>query len=245
MGVLRERRSAISSLGCRLTDPRGSAELAIWGKPRDTLIVGIGRRATSAEGAFKLTVQQAEPPATPPGAPVSSGVVSSSLDALLDPDDAWSVALTAGQPFRINLLSRPRDQCVQASLYRPQTVSFDEEYALGTVFGCDSRQTYLLFTPGPDGGGLYTLHVTAAPDLNGPQPYRLMTASATKDDFAPGIELQNGADLSGSLFGRGIDGSCGSASSSSASTTSPYSPSSAQVATISCGSRYASSRRRR
>jgi hypothetical protein len=204
MGVFRERRSAIGSLGCRLTDPQGSAELAIWGKPRDTLVVGIGRRARSAAGTFKLTVQQAEPPATLPGTPASA-VVSASLDALLNPDDAWSVTLTAGQPFRINLLSRTRDQCVKASLYRPQTVSFDEEYALGTVFGCEGRQNYLLFTPGPDGGGLYTLHVTASPEVKGPQAYRLITAPAAKDDFAPGIELQNGADLRGSLFGRGID----------------------------------------
>jgi hypothetical protein len=204
-GVFRERRSGIRDMGCRLTDARGNAELAVWGKPHDTLVVGVGRRDGSAAGTFQLNVKQAEPPATPGGPPVPATGVSSSLDALLDADDAWSIDLAAGRPFRINLLSRTRNQCTRAALYPPDTLSFEQEYALGAVHGCTGKRNYLLFTPGPDGGGRYTLHVTAAPDVEGPQRYRLLAAAAATDDAAPGIELESGADVRGSLFGRGVD----------------------------------------
>jgi hypothetical protein len=205
IGIFRERRSTVGSLGCVRTDNHGSAQLAIWGKPHDVLYVGVGRLATSAAGAFVLRVKQAEPPATPPGTPIAAGGVSSSVDALLDYDDAWSVQLTAGQPYRFNLLSRTRNQCLEASLFAPDTLTFDEHYSLGHVYGCDGRRNYLLFTPGPDGGGLYTLHVTADPDVQGLQRYRLLAAAGSKDDAVPGIELQNGTRVSGTLFGRGID----------------------------------------
>jgi hypothetical protein len=205
MGVYRERRSSVGALGCTRTDKAGAAQMAVWGKPRDRIYVGVGRLATSAAGSFVLRVKQAERPATPPGTPLPAAGVASSVDAVVDPDDAWSVSLVAGQPFRFNLLSRTRNQCVEAALYQPDTVTFDEHYAVGRVYGCDGHKNYLLFTPGPDGGGLYTMHVTASPDVTGAQRYRLMAAPAGKDDTAPGIELQNGASVQGTLFGRGTD----------------------------------------
>jgi hypothetical protein len=124
---------------------------------------------------------------------------------MLDPDDAWSVRLLSGQPFRFNLLSQTRNQCVEAYLYQPDTISFDSKYSVGHVYGCEGRRNYLLFTPGPDGGGLYTIQVVAAPDIQGAQHYRLLGAPASKDDTAPGVELQNGAVVNGALFGRGTD----------------------------------------
>jgi hypothetical protein len=205
MGVYRERRSAVRELGCTRTDTHGTTQLAIWGKPHDRLFVGVGRLATSAAGTFTLRVKQAERPATPPGTPLAAGGVASSVDALLDPGDAWSVQLTAGEPYRINLLSRTRNQCVRADLYQPDTLTFDQEYAISHVYGCDSRKNYALFTPGPDGGGLYTIHVTPAPDIQGAQRYRLMAAPGSNDDAVPGVELQNGADVRGTIFGRGVD----------------------------------------
>jgi hypothetical protein len=205
LGIYRLRRSGQRELGCRRTDTHGLAQMAIWGKPHDTLYVGVGRLATSTAGPFVLQVKQAERPATPPGTRIAAGSVASSVDALLDPDDAWSVALTAGHPYRFNLLARTRNQCVRATLYQPDTLTFEEEYALGSIYGCDDRRNYMLFTPGPDGGGVYTIHITAADDVQGPQHYRLLAAPASADDTAPGIVLENGASSNGSLFGRGID----------------------------------------
>jgi hypothetical protein len=205
MGIYRERRSGVGEVGCRRTDQHGAAQMAIWAKPQDTLYVGVGRLATSTAGTFALRVRQAERPATPPGTPIARGSVASSVDALLDPDDAWSVKLAAGHPYRFHLLSRTRNQCVEASLFAPDTVSFDQEYALGRVFGCDGRRNYMLFTPGPDGGGVYTLRVTADPAVPGTQRYRLLAAPASADDAAPGIQLENGANVRGTLFGRGAD----------------------------------------
>jgi hypothetical protein len=205
VGVFRERRSGVRDMGCRRTDPKGGAALALWGKPQDTLVVGVGRRSGSAAGTFELSVDQAEPLARPNGPLVPASGVSSSLDGLLDRDDAWSVALTAGQPFRINLLATTRNHCVRAALYPPETVAFEQERELAHVFGCDGRRNYLVFTPGPDGGGRYALRITPSPDVAGRQRYRLLAAAAGTDDAAPGIELQSGADVRGALFGRGVD----------------------------------------
>ncbi len=195
MGVFRERRSAISSLGCRLTDSHGIAELAIWGKPRDTLIVGVGRRATSAAGTFKLTVQQAEPPATP--------------DLVRPPSDRWCLSVARCPARRRRRLvghargrSAVPDQppVADAKSVREGVAvsarngSFDEEYALSLRLRLRRPEELPSVHARPRRRRAYTLHVTASPDVKGPQAYRLLTAPAAKDDFAPGIELQNGAD---------------------------------------------------
>ena len=69
-------------------------------------------------------------------------------------------------------------------------------------FGCDGFRT---FTPGPDGGGTYTMRVIRDGRYRGTQNYRLQVAQATVDDGAPGIPLMNGETARGSLSPRTID----------------------------------------
>ena len=62
-----------------------------------------------------------------------------------------------------------------------------------------------MFTPGIDGGGLYSLVVRARGTTPVKQSYRLQVAPSGADDGAPGIKLTNGQSVAGALFGRGID----------------------------------------
>jgi hypothetical protein len=201
VAVFRERRAQIREVGCRPTDASGRMKLAIWGKRGDVLRIAVGRRPNSVAGPFHLSAVQAELPARPPGKPLPHAGMRPSVDAFLDVDDAWSVVLRSGVSYRINLVPRKRTDCISAYLYRPHAQSFDEKDA---VLHLECRG-YALFTPGPDGGGRYTLHLEAGPDVQGPQHYRLQVARAGRDGSAPGIAPSSGAVVDGSLFGRGID----------------------------------------
>ena len=64
---------------------------------------------------------------------------------------------------------------------------------------------YIAFTPGIDGGGTYSLVVRAGGPTPVVRPYRLEAAQFGEDDGAPGIKLENGQSVEGSIAGRGVD----------------------------------------
>jgi hypothetical protein len=125
--------------------------------------------------------------------------VRSTIDPILDSSDAWSVSMERGTPYRINLTT-PSD-CLSLSIYRPRTYSF----ALTEPVEAYRCGGYVVFTPGIDGGGLYSLVVRARGTAPVKRSYRLQVAPSSADDGAPGIKLANGQSVSGTIFGRGID----------------------------------------
>src|SRR5205085_10565717 len=95
--------------------------VAFYASLRGTYLVGIARRAGSADARFELTALPAEPPAQPPGNVLPRDGVRAALNAVLDPSDAWSVDMTRGSTYRFNVSSRA---CVAMALYRPGIYSF-------------------------------------------------------------------------------------------------------------------------
>ena len=64
---------------------------------------------------------------------------------------------------------------------------------------------YVVFTPGPDGGGRYTLLVRTTSEGGGPQRYRLQAAKAGPDDTSPGLALRDGQTNRGGLLAGALD----------------------------------------
>jgi hypothetical protein len=191
-------RSQLLRVACRKTNTFGRAALAFYGSLRGKYLVGIARRRGSADAGFTLTALVAERPSRPPGDALPAGGIRSTLNAVLDPSDAWSVELSRGTTYRFNVTSRV---CVAMQLYRPHIYSFaTSSPVLETA--CGGYQT---FTPGPDGGGLYTIRVSASGAGTALRPYLLTFAPAEPDDIGPGLTLANGSTVSGRISGRGID----------------------------------------
>jgi hypothetical protein len=198
--VYRRGRSSLTPILCRATDKAGVSALAFRAARGASYLVLVGERTRSVPGTFRLTALRPEPPARPPGEVMPEGGITTTVDALRDPDDAWSFEMERGVMYRINLASRGQ-RCLRMSLYRPTVRSF----ALDQPIRSPRCGRYFAFTPGPDGGGRYTLHVRAELGRRGAQTYHLAAARAQHDDTAPGIALQNGETRAGFLDGRSID----------------------------------------
>jgi hypothetical protein len=200
VGVYRIDRSHITGLGCSKTDAKGLAGLAFRARPRTTYLLLVGQREGSIPGKFELVVQKPESAARPPGRPLPEAGSWASVNRLLDPDDSWATHLVAGTTYMINLVASS-ERCLRFELYRSTVPAFRGKERI-EEFGCDGFRT---FTPGPDGGGTYTVRVIRDGRYRGTQNYRLQVAPATVDDGAPGIPLQNGETSRGSLNPRTID----------------------------------------
>jgi len=110
------------------------------------------------------------------------------------------VVFAAGTTYRLNLAAA-RDRCLSLALFPPKTKSFSATSPIRRA-ACGG---YLVFTPGPDGGGRYSLLVEAEGSRAGLQPYRLDSAPAGADDTAPGLLIRSGERRRGTLAGSGID----------------------------------------
>ena len=121
------------------------------------------------------------------------------MDPVLDNADAWSVPMERGTTYRINLTTP--SHCLALEIYRPGTYSF----RLAKPVRSSSCGGYVVFTPGLDGGGLYSLVVRAAGTTPAVYAYHLQTAPYELDDGAPGIELTSGEWVTGALDGHGVD----------------------------------------
>jgi hypothetical protein len=200
VGVYRQQRSQLPMVTCRETDRKGKAGLAFRAEKGATYFILVGQQTSSSSGSFRLEVFAPEAPARPPGARLPHNGVRSTVDPLRDADDAWSVVIRAGQSFRINLVPAG-GKCLSLSVFRPGTSAFSESSPIRRL-DCGG---YAMFTPGPDGGGRYTLLVRTTAEGGGPQRYRLQAAKAGPDDTAPGLALRQGQPHRGGLLAGAID----------------------------------------
>ena len=200
VAVYRQERSQLPGVTCSATDRRGRAAVAFRAKKGATYFILVAQQYNSAPGSFRLEVFAPEAPARPPGVFLPAHGVRSTVDPLRDADDAWSVVLRAGTPYRINL-APGGGKCLSLSVFRPGTVAFSESTPIRRL----SCGGYVMLTPGPDGGGRYSLLVSTRAGGEGSQRYRLQVAEAGPDDTSPGLALQNGRTHAGGLLGGAID----------------------------------------
>jgi hypothetical protein len=200
VAVYRQQRSQLPTVTCAATDRRGKAGLAFRAQKGATYFILVGQQTNSDPGSFRLDVFAPEAPARPPGTLLPAAGVRSTLDPLRDADDAWSVFIPAGRTFRINLVPAG-GKCLSLSVFRPGTSAFSESSPIRRL-DCGG---YAVFTPGPDGGGRYSLLVRATAEGGGSQRYRLQAAKAGPDDTSPGLALRNGQTNRGGLLAGAID----------------------------------------
>jgi hypothetical protein len=198
--VLRRIRSETQVVACRNTDAKGNANFSFGTADEGNYLLMVAQRFTSQPGSFRLTLLVPEQPERAPGKALPRRGVTASVDALLDGDDAWSTVLRPAQTYRINLVTG-RERCLSLALYGPRTRSFGSAAPLRSS-GCGG---YLTYTPGPSGGGRYSLRVLARGGERGELRYRLQVAPAGRDDTSPGLPLRNLEQRSGLLSGRSVD----------------------------------------
>ena len=199
--VFERVRSQLRPIDCETTDKDGRASLAFKPAKGGNYLVRVGQLSNSVAGSFRLDVFAPEPAARPPGAQLPAAGVSRTLDSVQDTDDAWSLRMRSGVPYRVNLAAAGEDGCVALELYAPGTRDFEDASPVRRL-RCGG---YVLFTPGAGEGGRYSMRAVAAPRQRGPQRYHLQAALASADDTAPGIFLGNYQRARGSLQGRGVD----------------------------------------
>jgi hypothetical protein len=199
VAVYRHLRSKTSGLTCRRTDRRGRATVSWYAHKDGSYYIGVGRRTGSAAGTFRLTVLAAESPPRPPGDTLPPVGTHSMVDPILDAEDAWALPMESGRTYRVNLTTARG--CLSLAIYRPRTYRF----SLAKPVHYRECGGYTVFTPGPDGGGVYSIVVRAEGYVPVRRAYRLQAAAAGPDDGAPGIKLDNGRSIAGTIFGRGID----------------------------------------
>ena len=195
LAIFRQVRSQIRPVACVATDDKGFAGLAFDAQRRGRYLISVGEREDSASSTFRLDLS-VPPMAHPPGTLLARAGVRSWVDPLTRPDEAWSVVFAAGKTYRLNLASAGA-KCLSLSLFPPRTKNFSKTSPLRQA-ACGG---YLVVTPGPDGGGRYSLLVEAEGSRAGVQPYRLGSAPAGADDTAPGLLIQNGERRRGTLAG--------------------------------------------
>ena len=199
VGVFRRTRTSFQPVACRRTNANGRLLVAFYGRRDREYFVLVGTERGSEPGGFRLEVSRPEPRSIPPGR-AFDGFADATVHPLLDADDAWSLDFERGRSYRINLL--PSRDCISGYLYPPRTYRFTEDEVPLAELDCGG---YTLFTPGPDGGGRYSLLVVSASGKRVMQRYRLVVAPAEADDVAPGVDLGFAADREDRLSGRGID----------------------------------------
>ena len=199
VGVFRQTRTRLQPVACHQTNANGRTLVAVYGRRNREYMILVGTVRGSQGDDFRLEVSRPEPKSIPPGRPLE-GAADSTVHPLLDRDDAWAFDMERARSYRINLL--PSRDCVSGYLFRPRTYRFTEDEVPVAELECGG---YTVFTPGPDGGGRYSLLVVSDPDKRAPQRYKLLVAPAEPDDVAPGVNLGAAADLTGSLSGRGVD----------------------------------------
>jgi hypothetical protein len=195
--VYRVQRSQLFNVNCDRTDAKGRAALDFAVKKGDVYLVRVAQLSNSVPDSFSLTLQLAQPDATPPGPALPAGGAGGSLDRVTNPSDAYSVRLRAGKSYRFNLSSRA---CTPLLLYAPGTRDFDERPVRRLNCG-----GYMLFTPDEGEGGRYTLLAVASGSKRKAQPYRLLAGRAGRDDTAPGVFIRNYARRKGSVSSGGLD----------------------------------------
>jgi hypothetical protein len=194
--VFIKQRSQNQPVTCERTDTHGEAVFAFTPQPQTTYLIRVAQLANSDSGTFELRAFLPPPPATPPGAALATRGASGSLARVVDVEAAYSVELTAGVSYAVNLVSHIHG-CMSLSIYRPPTPT-----AFGRPVSSRSCEGYELFTPRRS--GRYSLLVRADRSQIGPQPYHLQLAAATPAETTPGVPLPNYARVHGRLSGNHV-----------------------------------------
>lgn len=201
LAVYRIVRSQRLPVLCASTNRHGRARLAWYAYREGSYLIGVARRTGSAAGPFDLNVLAAEPAERPPGSVLSGGVARSTINPVLDTYDAWAVQMQRGVTYRLNLTTPWSKGCIGYRLFHQPTSSFVHAKAVAAS-ECGGYST---FTPGIDGGGAYSIVVGTYAGDPIDHAYRLEVGAAAPDDTAPGVKLENGEYVTGTLSGRELD----------------------------------------
>ncbi len=199
--VFQRTRSQLTRVTCDRTDDQGNAEATFKPAKGASYLIRVGQRSNSVAGDFRLDVFAPQPAPVAPGPALPAAGASNTLDRVQDISDAWSVSMSAGVSYRVNL-SQPDGGCVSLAIYPPGTRGDFDEATPVKRLGCGG---YTLFTPKAGEGGRYSFLASAQSSKRGPQPYHLQAAIATSDDTSPGLPLANYQHARGSLRGSAID----------------------------------------
>jgi hypothetical protein len=183
--VVQKARSQLSYVAARSTGSQGKVSFSFWGHKGATYYLVVGQAKPSVPGRFHLTVIAPAKPPVRPGAPLPSAGGTGHLDNLQNPADAWSVSLDRGVTYRVGV-EVPVGRCVRVSVFSPGTRAF----ALDTPVAVYPCGHVGFLTPGPDGGGKYSLLVEEKRSET--TPYRLVVLRNQPDDAGPGVLLTSG-----------------------------------------------------
>lgn len=195
--IYTRQRSQISQIDCQQTDSNGRAALAFEPSRNTTYLIRVAQLTDSSPGTFSLTALALPPPPSPPGVPLGARGAEGALDGALATEAAYSMRLTAGTTYKINLF-KPNEGCMQLRIFEPGIQSFDARSITGL-----SCAGYRLFTPRIT--GLWSFMIVAASGNRGRQFYGLHVAKATSKEMAPGTLLPNQRPITDRLNGTRID----------------------------------------
>jgi hypothetical protein len=183
--VVRKARSQLSYVAARATGGQGKVSFSFWGHKGATYYLIVGQARPSVPGRFHLTVIAPAKPPVRPGVPLPTAGGTGHLDNLQNPADAWSVTLKRGVTYRVGV-ELPVGRCVRVSVFSPGTRAFTLDTPIA-VYPCGHVG---FLTPGPDGGGTYSLMVEEK--RSEATPYRLVVLRNQPDDAGPGVLLASG-----------------------------------------------------
>jgi hypothetical protein len=195
--VYQQQRSQLLQVACRATDENGRTALAFTPSPGATYLIRVAQLSDSDAGTFSLRAFALSAPPHPPGLRLGVRGVSGALDGTLDTAAAYSMHLTAGTIYKINLV-KPSHGCMRLSIFAPGTSSFGATPLAGL-----SCAGYRLFTPRLS--GRWSFLISADPNNPGSQLYALHVRPASQDETTPGIFLPNFAHMKSFLRGNVID----------------------------------------
>ena len=195
--IYAQQRSRLTPVSCDETDRNGRAALAFTPAANTTYLIRVAELEESVAGTFSLNVFALPAPPSPPGKPLGPRGADGLLDGTFVTTAAYSMALTAGTTYKVNLVKRANG-CMALRIFPPGTQSFDAS-SLGGL----SCAGYRLFTPRVS--GRFSFLIVAASSNRGSQPYALHVAPATSKEMMPGIFLPNYAHIKDYLRGNVID----------------------------------------
>jgi hypothetical protein len=197
LDVFVRQRSRSVPVSCDDTDSGGRAALAFVPAANTTYLIRVSLQPESDPGTFSMNVFALPPEPRPPGPLLGSRGADGVLDGTLATEAAYSMRLTAGTTYKMNLVKRT-DGCMALRIFPPGTGSFD-----AAPLGGLSCAGYRLYTPSIS--GRFSFLVVAARSNRGSQPYGLHVAPATSKEMVPGIFLPNLSHYKGFLRGNVID----------------------------------------
>lgn len=183
--VVRKARSQLRVVAERATGAQGNVSFSFWGHKGASYYLIVGQAQPSVPGRFHLSVIAPAKPPVRPGVALPSAGGTGHLDNLQNPADAWSVALKRGVTYRIGV-ELPVGRCVRVSVFSPGTRAFSLDTPIA-VYPCGHVG---FLTPGPDGGGEYSLLVEEK--RSEASAYRLVVLRNQADDAGPGVLLASG-----------------------------------------------------